>query len=226
MNEIDLTELNVGDIVRVTSECKTIGCEGIITKIVNYGKYRRNFRANVVFTRDELISKGINDISCTTMQYSVKSLTKILDEVNSNIINVSEKLNDFYIVAIHINQYSRKDYFLCPFTDVKIGDKVICEYQENIPTVLAVYKSLEEAKLSKLPTKEIICIVDYSKIRAKRSLEKQISSVQHEIYEKIKAVNKTLSIEFYASKDPSIAVLQDSLDNLKRTAKTNNTYYK
>ena len=71
----------------------------------------------------------------------------------------------------------------------------------------------------KNPTKEVVCIIDYSEINARKEREKLIAQIKRDLDYKIKQIQSKIDYEFYASKDVEVAELLKKLNELKGETK-------
>lgn len=122
-----------------------------------------------------------------------------------------EMINGYYIVEVK-GSYSKKYSYKCRF-NVEIGDKVVCEDEDYIQTVHGVY-NVETATI-KNPTKEVVCVIDYSEVNARKERENELRRVKRELDTKVKQVQSKIDYEFYASKDVEIAELLNRLNELR-----------
>lgn len=122
-----------------------------------------------------------------------------------------DMIDGYYIVEVKGN-YSKKYSYKCRF-DVNIGDKVVCEDEDYIQTIVGVYNT--ETSKVKYPTKEVVCVVDYSEINARKEREKELQRVKRELDAKVKQIQSKIDYEFYASKDTEVAELLSKLNDLK-----------
>ena len=122
-----------------------------------------------------------------------------------------DMIDGYYIVEVK-GSYSKKYSYKCRF-DVNIGDKVVVEGEDYIQTVVGVYNI--ETSTMKNPTKEVVCIIDYSEINARKEREKELQRVKSELDRKVKQIQSKIDYEFYASKDSEVAELLSKLNELK-----------
>lgn len=122
-----------------------------------------------------------------------------------------DMIDGYYIVEVK-GSYSKRYSYKCRF-DVNIGDKVVCEDEDYIQTVVGIY-NINNATM-KNPTKEVVCIIDYSEINARKEREKELQRVKSELDRKVKQIQSKIDYEFYASKDSEVAELLSKLNELK-----------
>ena len=122
-----------------------------------------------------------------------------------------DMIGGYYIVEVK-GRYSKRYSYKCRF-DVNIGDKVVCEDEDYIQTVVGIY-NINNATM-KNPTKEVVCIIDYSEINARKEREKELQRVKSELDRKVKQIQSKIDYEFYASKDSEVAELLSKLNELK-----------
>ena len=122
-----------------------------------------------------------------------------------------DMIDGYYIVEVK-GSYSKRYSYKCRF-DVNIGDKVVCENEDYIQTVVGIY-NINNATM-KNPTKEVVCIIDYSEINARKEREKELQRVKSELDRKVKQIQSKIDYEFYASKDSEVAELLSKLNELK-----------
>ena len=137
----------------------------------------------------------------------------IIVDANDEIIEPQkcEMIDGYYIVEVK-GSYQKKYSYKCRF-DVNIGDKVVCEDEDYVQKVVGVYNS-ENAPM-KNPTKEVVCVVDYSEIIARKEREKELQRVKSELDKKVRQIQSKIDYEFYASKDVEVAELLKQLNELK-----------
>lgn len=122
-----------------------------------------------------------------------------------------EMIDDYYIVGVK-GSYSKRYSYKCRF-DVNIGDKVVCEDEDCIQTVIEIY-NIETSPI-KNPTKEVVCVIDYSVINARKEREKLIAQIKRDLDAKVKQIQSKIDYDFYASKDSEVARLLNTLNELK-----------
>ena len=122
-----------------------------------------------------------------------------------------EMIDGYYIVEVK-GSYSKKYSYKCRL-EVNVGDKVVCEDEDYIQTVVKV-RNLETASI-KNPTKEVVCVIDYSEINTRKEREKELQRVKSELDKKVKQIQSKIDYEFYASKDNEVAELLKKLNELK-----------
>ena len=122
-----------------------------------------------------------------------------------------EMIDGYYIVEVK-GSYSKRYSYKCRF-EVNIGDKVVCEDEDYIQKVVGVY-NINNATM-KNPTKEVVCIIDYSEINARKEREKLIAQIKRDLDYKVKQIQAKIDYEFYASKDSEVAELLSKLNELK-----------
>lgn len=122
-----------------------------------------------------------------------------------------EMIDGYYIVEVK-GSHSKRYSYKCRF-DVNVGDKLVCEDEDYIQTVVGIY-NLENARM-KNPTKEVVCVIDYSEINAKKERAKEMLRIKTELDKKVREIQTKIDYDFYASKDDSIAKLLKQLNELK-----------
>ena len=122
-----------------------------------------------------------------------------------------EMIDGYYIVEVK-GSYSKRYSYKCRF-EVSVGDKVVCEDEDYIQTIVYIYNS-EKAKV-KNPTKEVVCVIDYSEINARKERAKEMLRVKTELDKKVREIQSKIDYDFYASKDDGVAELLKQLNELK-----------
>lgn len=122
-----------------------------------------------------------------------------------------DMIDGYYIVEVK-GSYNKRYSYKCRF-DVNVGDKVVCEDEDYIQTVVGVY-NIETASI-KNPTKEVVGVLDYSEINARKEREKLIAQIKRDLDYKVKQIQSKIDYEFYASKDSEVARLLNTLNELK-----------
>ncbi len=122
-----------------------------------------------------------------------------------------EMIDGHYIVEVK-GSYSKKYSYKCRF-DVNVGDRVVCEDEDYIQTVIKVF-NLETTSV-KNPTKEVVCVIDYSEINARKEREKELQRIKSELDKKVKQIQSKIDYEFYASKDSEVAELLNKMNELR-----------
>ena len=201
----------VGDRVQITSDCQTNGYTGTITKIYIAGC--QNY-ASVKL--DKAAPNGN-----LYQSYNVGSLTTAIYLETANIPQSIEKIKGFCVVNvkklgyernIHMNNETR---YLCR-VDVNINDVVVCEDETDLYKVVSFYTNIENIR--HMPTKEIVCVVDYSRIHKIREHERQIREAEFEINRRINEIKSEVDYEYYAEKDAEVANLLKKLNEIKNNA--------
>lgn len=133
------------------------------------------------------------------------------EECESKEKQKCEMIDGYYIVEVK-GSYSKKYSYKCRF-EVNIGDKVVCEDEDYIQKVVGVY-NFENAKV-KTPTKEVVCVIDYSEINARKERVKKMLRVKTELDKKVREIQSKIDYDFYASKDDGVAELLKQFNELK-----------
>ena len=194
--------LKVNDRVIITSECQTKGYTGRVNKVFYCGD---NLCASVKL--DRIAPSGVR-YQC----YNIANL-RLTNKENNEMEEPKkcEMIDGYYIIEVK-GSYSKRYSYKCRF-DVNIGDKVVCEDEDYILTVVGIY-NINNATV-KNPTKEVVCIIDYSEINARKEREKELQRVKSELDRKVKQIQSKIDYEFYASKDSEVAELLSKLNELK-----------
>ena len=192
---------NKNDMVVVISECQSTGYIGKVKETYFNGS---QLYATVSF--DKRLPCGNQ-----CQPYNVRSLRLVKEGEIMIEPQKCEMIDGYYIVEVK-GSYQKKYSYKCRF-DVNIGDKVVCEDEDYIQRVIGVYNS--ENAPYKYPTKEVVCVVDYSEIIARKEREKELQRVKSELDKKVRQIQSKIDYEFYASKDNEVAELLKQLNELK-----------
>lgn len=122
-----------------------------------------------------------------------------------------EMIDGYYIVEVK-GLYQKRYSYKCRF-EVNIGDKVVCEDEDYIQKVVGVY-NINNATM-KNPTKEVVCVIDYSEINARKEHDRLVAQIKRDLDYKVKQIQSKIDYEFYASKDVEVAELLKQLNELK-----------
>lgn len=192
--------MRVGDRVQVKSECQTFGHIGTVNSFFHSGN---NYCAVVVLDNRKIRS------------YNVKSLNVIISRVEGeeDIMDKPKFLDGKYIVKVKGN-YSKGYCYICRDENVMVGDKVVCEDESYIQTVIGIYD--EENSPYKNVTKEVICVIDYTKFNERKEKEKAIAKAKLELENRIRQIQKQFDYEAYAEKDESVAELLKIYKDLQK----------
>ena len=190
-----------GDRVLITSDCQTSGWSGIVTKINN-----EPTRKSVSVLFDSKTPSGVN-----IQTYNINNVKLINSlDTTSNV----EMIDGYYIVKCK-GAYSSTYNYKCLDKDIKIGDKVVVEGDNNIQTIVGVYN--KETAQFKNPTKYVVCVIDYSKLIEIREKEAKQAEIKRKLDSRIKQIQQQIDYKSYADKYPDIAEMLKELDELKET---------
>ena len=194
--------LNKDDRVIIISACQTRGYIGSVAKIFYCGD---NLCASVKL--DRIAPSGVR-YQC----YNIANL-RLTNKENNEMEEPKkcDMIDGYYIVEVK-GSYSKRYSYKCRF-DVNVGDKVVCEDEDYIQKVVGVY-NIDNATM-KNPTKEVVCVIDYSEINARKEREKELQKVKRDLDYKVRKIQAKIDYEFYASKDSEVAELLNRMKELK-----------
>lgn len=194
--------LNKDDRVIIISACQTRGYIGSVAKIFYCGD---NLCASVKL--DRIAPSGVR-YQC----YNIANLRLTNKENNEMEEPIKcEMIDGYYIVEVK-GSYNKRYSYKCRF-DVNVGDKVVCEDEDYIQTVVGIYNT--DNSSIKNPTKEVVCVIDYSVVNARKEREKLIAQIKRDLDAKVKQIQSKIDYDFYASRDSEVAELLNTLNELK-----------
>ena len=139
---------------------------------------------------------------------------ELVDEFEETPLPIPEMIDGYYIVKCK-GAYRKSYSYKCLDKNIKVGDKVVVEDEDNIQTVVGIYN--KETATFNNPTKYVVCVIDYSTIETFREKEKKQAELKRKLDKGIKQIQQQIDYEAYADKYPDVAEMLKELDELKET---------
>lgn len=187
-------KFEIGDRVRVISDCKTQGKVGTITE------YEENQYSRLRWVTVQL------DGYEKKFVYNELSLIR---EDESEVHNIMALTGNFKVARVQFLDGYNKDkiYNFALFdNDIESGDFVLCDTQNgyNVAKVLSV-ESIESSGVT--VTKEIICKVDFSKFEHRKEVRKQKAELKTKLDKAIRENQDLVLYETVAQSNTQVAEL-------------------
>jgi hypothetical protein len=189
-----IRKFEIGDRVRVISDCKTQGKVGIVT---NYNESEYSRIRWVTVQLDGCENKHI---------YNEMSLIK---EDESEVHNIVALTGNFKIARVQFLYGYNKDkiYNFALFdNDIVEGDFVLCDTQNGYHVAKVV--GIEDVESSGVAvTKEIVCKVDFSKFERRKEVRKQKVELKTKLDKAIRENQDLILYETVAKSNAQVAEL-------------------
>ena len=186
-------KFEIGDRVRVISDCKTQGKVGIVT---NYNESEYSRIRWVTVQLDGCENKHI---------YNEMSLIK---EDESEVHNIVALTGNFKIARVQFLYGYNKDkiYNFALFdNDIVEGDFVLCDTQNGYHVAKVV--GIEIKSVGVTVTKEIVCKVDFSKFEHRKEVRKQKVELKTKLDKAIRENQDLILYETVAKSNAQVAEL-------------------
>lgn len=186
-------KFEIGDRVRVISDCKTQGKVGIVT---NYNESEYSRIRWVTVQLDGCENKHI---------YNEMSLIK---EDESEVHNIVALTGNFKIARVQFLYGYNKDkiYNFALFdNDIVEGDFVLCDTQNGYHVAKVVGIEVKSAGVT--VTKEIVCKVDFSKFEHRKEVRKQKVELKTKLDKAIRENQDLILYETVAKSNAQVAEL-------------------